>query len=92
MEPVDVEAGVYEVFDSRGCALAAEVHHGRVRLALQEGGEARVDDVLERLRCFITAVGTERFGTYDAGSTSLEDVVSLVLQFQVGGPGRWRGR
>lgn len=92
MEPVDVEVGVYEVFDSRGLALVAEVHHGRVRLTLQQGGEARVQDVLERLRRFIDAVGTERFGTSDAGSASLEEVVSLLLQFQAGGPVRWRGR
>lgn len=86
MEPVDVEAGVYEVFDSRGCALVAEVHHGRVRLTPQESGEACPENLLERLRRFITAVGTERFGTSDAGSASLEAVVSLLLQFQARGP------
>lgn len=81
LEPVDVEDGIYDVFDAVGNILTCVVVDGSVRLSAGTLMRSDSDSLKMRLRQFVEHVGPERVGLQGAEYASLETLVAAVAKF-----------
>ncbi|MGL4745929.1 MAG: hypothetical protein ACRCXL_16285 [Dermatophilaceae bacterium] len=81
LEAIDVLDAIYEVFDSRGRRLSVTAAGGLVSIRLDPQSVPESDELLRRLRHFISRVGADRVGVEDAESASLDVAVRALAQF-----------
>jgi hypothetical protein len=81
MEPVDVLDQAYDVFDSTGRQLSVDVQNGGTRIAMDAETSSDEEQLVSRLRHFITRVGPDRVGVSEVATLSLRDAIEALKRF-----------
>lgn len=81
IEAIDVAAGAYETFDGVDRHLSIAVADPVVRMRLDTSLALAPEELLARLKRFITRVGPGRIGVQDVEGLSLDSALNILSRF-----------
>jgi hypothetical protein len=81
LEAIDVNAGTYEAFDTRGRPVALTATGYEVNAEILSDEDPDENSLVEVLRNFIQKVGPQRFGLIDWKNADLATLVETIRRF-----------
>jgi len=92
MEPIDVQQGVFEAFDSEGRELSIVAQGDRVSLELPSHSTAQRDELEHKLRQFIEPEWLEKIGLAELDKLTLPEMLDAILLLERKNRQRWSVR